>query len=265
MASLALLSLLQAPMSGADGLSLANPRLTYGVLGPTRPTSEFHPGDSLILSFDIQGITADPNGKAVYTTAVEVTDAAGKSIFKQPAKKFQETLALGGATLPAFAQIDLGLDAPAGKFTMAVTVTDTTSQKSALLKQECSVAPKGFSIVRLSYTGDANGLVPLGALTVGQPFWVQAAVVGFDRAPGGTKQPNVNLSLRVLDNETKKPLATFTGTIDKDVPSNATSLPIRFYVPLNKQGSYTIELKAVDNLKKGEATLAFPITVLPHK
>jgi hypothetical protein len=109
-------------------------------------------------------------------------------------------------------------------------------------------------------------LVPIGALTVGQPFWVHAAVVGFDRDAGPAKQPNVDLKLSVLD-ENKKPLQTkpFIGSINKDVPSNASSLPIRFYVPLNKAGSFTIELKAYDNTKKSEATLTFPITVLPHK
>jgi hypothetical protein len=266
LASLALLSLLQLPTAGADGLSVANSRITYGVLGPTRPSSDIQPGDSLVLSFDINGISTDDSGKASYSTAVEVTDAAGKSLFKQPAKKFQEFLPLGGSTLPAFAQVDLGLDSPAGKYSIAVIVTDNIAQKSAVAKQEFTVGKKQFSLIRLNATGDADGLVPVGALAVGQPFFVHAAVVGWgvDRASG--KQPKIVLTLRVLD-ENNKPIATkpFTGSIDKDVPANSTSLPIRFYVPLNRPGSYTIELTATDAVQNATSKLAYPITVHAHK
>jgi hypothetical protein len=265
LASLALLALLQPQIAGADALSLANTRITYGVLGPPRTDTNIHPGDSLVLSFDIQGISADDSGRATYSTVVEVTDASGKSLFKQPAKKFQEFLALGGATLPAFAQVDLGLDSPAGKYSMAVTVTDNATQKSAVAKQEFTVGKKGFSLIRLNATGDADGLVPLGALAVGQPFFIHAAVAGFGVEPAA-KQPKIAVMLRVLD-ENNKPLVAkpFTGSIDKDVPANATSLPIRFYLPLNRPGNYRIELTATDAVHSGSAKLTYPITVHPPK
>ncbi len=266
LASLALLALLQPSMAGADSLSLANARITYGVLGPTRPVANaLHPGDSLILSFDINGISADESGKVSYSTAVEVTDASGKSLFKQPAKKYQEFLALGGSTLPAYAQVDLGPDSPAGTYTIAVTVTDNATQKSASAKQEFTVGKKEFSLIRLNASGDGDGLVPLGALAAGQPFFVHAAVAGFGVEPAG-KQPKVSVVLRVLD-ENNKPLVAkpFTGSIDKNVPANATSLPIRFFVPLNRPGNYLLELTATDGVQNATSKLTYPITVHPHK
>jgi hypothetical protein len=266
LASLALLALLQSNTAGADALSLANPRITYGILGPTRPASSImHPGDSLVLSFDIQGISADAAGKATYSTAVEVADAAGKKLFNQPTKNHQEFLALGGSTLPAYAKVDLGLDSPAGNYTIAVTVTDNTTKKSAVAKQEFTVGKKEFSLVRLNASGDADGLVPLGALAAGQPFFIHAAVVGFG-VEATAKQPKIGLMLRVLD-ENNKPLITkpFSGMIEKDVPANATSLPVRFYVPLNRPGTYTLELSATDSLHNATVNVAYPITVHPHK
>jgi hypothetical protein len=266
LASLALISLLQAPTVGADGITLAQPRFTHGVLGPARASDTVKPGDSLVLAFEIDGITSDKTGKAAFSTAVDVSNAAGKSIFQQPTKKFQEFLPLGDGMLPAFAQIDLGLNTPAGKYTMAVTVADVATGKSTTVKKDFTVAAGAFDLVRLSVSGDADGLVPLAVYGVGQPFFVHAAVVGFQRDTAGAKQPKVNVELRVLGSDLKPILAQpFTGAIDKDVPANATSLPIRFYVPLNKAGSYYIQLAAKDELGKGGATLAFPITVLPNK
>ena len=267
LASLALVSLLQAPTLGADGLALADARLTFGILGPTRTDAKVRPGDNLVLSFEIQGITPDAAGKAVYTTAVEVTDAAGKSLFRQEPRKLQEFLALGGNTLSAFAHIDLGPDSPVGEYTLKVTVTDQTSSKTASITQKFEVLPKSFDIARIAISADGEGLVPISLLGVGQPYWVHAAVVGFERAKDATKQPKVALQLRVLD-ENGKPVAAepFKGMIDKDIVATTTTLPFRFFIPLNRPGKYWVEIAAMDGLKKGTtAVQKFPLTVLPVK
>jgi len=265
LASLALISLLQAPALGADGLTLANPHLTHGALGPVRTGKDVKPGDTLYLAFEIQGLSTDATGKATYSTAVEVTEGA-KSLYKQPARKYQEFLPLGGGVSPAFAQVDLGIDSHAGDYVMHVTVTDTATGKSQTIKQPVTVAPRGFDIVHLSISGDAAGLVPIGAYAAGQPFWVHAAAVGFERSTAGTKQPKVDFTLSVLGADglpiVKQP---FSGTIDKDVPINATALPVNFFVPLNRPGTFTLQLTARDGVGKGSSTVSFPITVVPAK
>ena len=266
LASLALISLLQAPMAGADSLALAEPRMTHGILGPVRASSAVKPGDSLVLAFEIQGISADKSGKATFTTAVDVTDAAGKSVFKQPAKKILEFLPLGGVTLPAFAQIDIGLNMPAGKYSMNVTVADSVGGKSVTTKQAFTVEAVKFDLVRLSVSGDADGLVPIGAFAVGQPLWVHAAVVGFERQRAASgPQPKVTIELSVLGQDLAPLSPPFVGVVDKDVPATATSLPVRYFVPLTRPGSYHIQIVATDEAGKGKAKLAFPITVLPNK
>jgi hypothetical protein len=267
LASLTLISLLQAPTVGADGLSIANARFTHGALGPVRTSAEVIPGDSLVVSFEIHGIGADDAGKASYTTAVEVADSQGKVLFNQPARKFQEFMPLGGSTLPAMAQIDLGQESPAGTYTIKVTVTDNNANKSASMSKQFTVGKKRFDVVRFAFTGDPDAQVPVGAFAAGQPLWFHGTVVGFQRAADGKKQPNVTLTLRLLD-ESGKPIGgkPFTGTIDKDVLAEATGLPVRFFVPLNRAGTYTLEVSAEDGLKKGSSAVhKFPLVVLPTK
>ena len=48
-------ALTMTPGQGA-GLTLSNPRITYGELGSTRPDAKLLPGDIFFLSFDIDGI-----------------------------------------------------------------------------------------------------------------------------------------------------------------------------------------------------------------
>lgn len=66
-----------------DGLKLTNVRWTIGELGPTRKESKLIPGDLLFIGYDIENLTIDADGYAKYTMGMEVSDAAGKSIFKQ--------------------------------------------------------------------------------------------------------------------------------------------------------------------------------------
>jgi hypothetical protein len=145
-----------------------------------------------------------------------------------------------------------------------VVATDLSTNKSASVSTKFDVLPKAFDLVRIAVTGDGDGLVPLGAYCVGQPFWVQAAVVGFERS-GQSKQPKVSLQLRLLDEAGKAIVAKpFTGTIDKDVAANAPSAPFRFFVPLNKAGKYVVEAVATDDIKEATVSKKFAITVISN-
>ena len=52
-----------------------------------------------------------------------------------------------------------------------------------------------------------------------------------------------------------------TGTVEKDVPASAISVPIQFHVSLNRPGKFTVELKATDKVSGKTDTRSFPITV----
>src|SRR5438445_13739069 len=104
-----------AVLAGPDGargqsMKLTGARLTYGVLGPTRTDTKVLPGDSLFLSFEIEGITADKFGKVNYSTSIEVTDNKNKVLLRQPSRDLSVVNSLGGNSLPAVARLDIGPD-----------------------------------------------------------------------------------------------------------------------------------------------------------
>ena len=68
---------LSAPAAEPGTLTLSNVRATYGILGPVRADSRVLPGDSYVVSFDIEGVRVGPDGKVSYTIATEVRNAAG--------------------------------------------------------------------------------------------------------------------------------------------------------------------------------------------
>jgi hypothetical protein len=249
----------------ADGLTLTDVHTTHGILGPARAGTKFLPGDELYVTFTIDGISAGGDGKVQYSIGSEVTDAAGKNVFRQPAQDFEVINALGGNSLPAYARVAVGQQQPAGEYTLKVTVTDRATSKSQSLTQKFEVLPADFGVVRLTTTADPDGQVPSGVLGVGRSLWLNGAVVGFQR-DAGSKQPKVALELAVLDEGGKPTLAKpFGGTIDKDVPAKDTSLPIQFHLALNRPGKFTVQVKATDQVSGKTFTSSFPITVLATK
>ncbi len=242
------------------GLQLKNIQATYGPGGPVRPAGNLLPGDNLTITFDIDGVTVK-DGKAVYSLGTEIL-SQGRTIFRQPPKEQEVLLPLGGTTLQGMAQFEVGLNTPPGQYEFKVTVTDAASRQTQSFSRTYTVGPPAFGIVRLSTTLDAAGEAHTTQLSVGQTLWVNFSTVGFQR-DRTTTQPNLTLTLNVLDPVTGRPVSArpFTGTVTKDVPTMIAALPGQFPLPLNRAGKFVLEIQATDNLSGKTAKLSFPIEV----
>jgi hypothetical protein len=263
MTALALLAALELAPRQTGDLTLKDVRFTYGVLGQKRADTKLLPGDTLIVAFDVEGITCDDQGKVLYSISTEVLDGSNKMVHRQPPRDLEAIHALGGNRLPAYAQVDVGLQQPAGEYTLKVTVGDRVSRKSQTLNQKFTVLPPDFGLVRISASADPTGTFPAGLLGAGQTIWVHALAVGFgwDKA---SKQPNVALQCRILDESGKPTTAKpFSGSVNKDVPANSMSLPIQFQMALNRPGKFTFEIKATDQVTNKAVTYSIPFTVHP--
>jgi hypothetical protein len=284
-------ALSMAPAQGqTGGMTLSNPRITYGELGSTRPDNKLLPGDIFFLSFDIDGIKVSTAGRVKYGMAMEVTDSAGKSIFKQMPVERDDFLPLGGTKLPARAFVSVGVEQPAGTYTCKVTVSDLSDKEKAVSKsieQKFEVTARGFGIVQLYTSSDDQGKIPAPLVGVaGQSLFVHFAVIGFDREadskpqpaknsdsdpkskqPPG-RQPNISIEMVVYDKDSKPTLPSPTvkqipDEADGKVDENVIGVPMRFLVPLNREGGFLIELKATDKISGKSATVYLPLRVFP--
>ncbi len=251
-----------APAQGA--LTLSGARVTYGELGAVRADLKFLPGDIFFVSFDIDGIKVDESGKVQYSMGMEVVNKDGVPFFNEKAREREDFLPLGGTKLPARAYVTIPLDQTPGVYTCRVTVEDRASKASQTLEQKFEVAPKSFGLVQVLTTSDVKGEVPAPPLGVaGQSVYVHFTLVGFARDQK-TKQPNVDIEMSALTQTgtptLKKP---DTITIDSDVGAEDTLVHLRFQLPLNRAGDFTVELKAVDKVSKTTSKVRIPFKVLP--
>lgn len=252
----------------AGELKLSNPRATYGVLGALRSDHKILPGDVYFLTFDIENLTTDAEGKILYSMGMELVNPMGQTEYKKdPLERPPLYNVLGGSRIPAFAHAQTGTETTPGIYTLKVIVIDRTTKKTASLERKFEVLKKSFGLVELSTSYDKDGVfsAPFGGMT-GQSLFVNFWIVGFERG-GKDMQPNITFEMSVLDESGKPTLPKpITGDINKDVPNDWQRLPMNFILPLNRAGKFKVQLKATDVAgKKKPAELILPITVVELK
>ena len=268
-ATLALAAALQLAPAQSGTLQLKNDRVTYGELGQERKDSKLLPGDIFCVAFDIEGLKTGDDGQVHYNMVLDLLDKDGKSQYKQEPRDLEAFNALGGDRVPATAVATIGTDTPAGEYTLKVTVKDRSSGKSETLTRKFEVLPMNFGFIR---TGFLHLFPNLGAFPSAPPFAVPGetylvnfAVVGFELDKKRKDQPNIEATLRVLD-DTGKP------TLPKPYSGAATELgqfkqviPLQFVLALNRPGKFKIELKATDKVSGKSAEQILDLTVLEPK
>lgn len=264
--TVALLAALTSGIGQADGLAITNVRQTWYLLGPARNDDKLLPGDSYNLAFDIQGLKVAADGKVQYAMGLAVTNSSGKKEFgADPAPK-EVYNALGGSTVPAYANVDIGLNQAPGKYTLTVTVVDTASNVRKELTRQFEVVGKEFGLVRLSTASDANMSVPTGPFGIpGQSLYVRFFAVGFDRDPA-SKQPNISIEMKIVDENGKATLEKpFADVVKANLAADMVAIPLTFTLHLNRPGKFTVQFTAVDQVSKKTAKVSLPVTVWDTK
>jgi hypothetical protein len=245
-------------------LEITNPRATYGYLGATRPKfTGILPGDTSHFTFEIKNLKLDANGKAAYSVAIEIRDADGKLFYEQKPYNAVAQNYLGGNSLPCAAHIEVPLDAKPGAVEWKVTIKDRNGTQSAVSTGKGKILPADFGIVHVGLFADVEARAPMSAVAVvGDSAYLQFSTVGFARGKD-SKQPKVNVALRILDENGKPTMAKpMTGTIDEGVPAAEHYLVNRFGLSFNRAGRYTIELTAEDAISGRRSQISYAIRVL---
>lgn len=251
-------------LSFPDGdLEIANPRATFGYLGAVRPKAPRLPGDQVFFCFEVRNLKLEDGVKAQFSMLVEVFNPKGEKIYYKGPVKHVAHLSFGGMSVPCQAQLDIPLGSEAGEYTLKITIHDRLADKTTVFTGKGEVTAPDFGLVRIGTFCDPAGHLPCAAVgVVGEQVYLHYSAVGFGRDKA-TKQPNLDLSLTVLDDK-GKPATTkpMTGKVDKGVPEDAPFVPLLFPLTLDRAGGFTLEVTARDNVLGKTSTFRLPIRVL---
>jgi hypothetical protein len=245
-------------------LEIANARATHGYLGSTYPQVEGRlAGDIVHFTFDVKNLKLDELGRASYSMLVEVSDTKGNLVFKLGPTNAIAQNYLGGNSMPCSAHLEIPADTPAGDYLFKVTVTDRTASKTATFERKGRVLPPSFGLIRVAAFADRETRFPASSVgVVGESLYLSFAPIGFARAKG-TKQPDLHVSLRVLDDKGQPTLSKpLSGVVNQDVPTDVKLVPMQFGITINRIGNFTIEITADDKIAGKSAKVTLPLKVV---
>jgi hypothetical protein len=236
-------------------LEIKNIRPSYGPYGSLRTTTKFVQGDLLYMTYDIDNLSLDAKtGKASYDTKMEIIDDKQAVKFE---RKFSNDVVpeLGGARMPGELLASFGTAFPPGKYTVKLTVADKIAKQSKAFLYSIEVVPLTFGFIHVE--------APAVGLT-NQTYRALLGLVGF--VPDAkTKKPNVEITIRILD-QNEKPVGRETKIVlpaDLPMDVNAELIPINLPIYLNRTGQFQIDIMAVDkNAKGAQIQMRFPFTVV---
>jgi hypothetical protein len=260
--ALAFAALTAVPAQGGQ-LKLTNSRMSYGELGPVRTNAKFLPGDVLFFACDMNGITIEPNGDAKFKMETKVLDSTGKVIFKRDPEERDQITPLRGNVLPARAVIIIGLDQPAGQYTLEITVEDPKTKAKDTATTKFEVLKRDFGIVNVYTSYDVAGYMHApNSGVVGQTLFLQYTVPSFGRDPK-TKQPKIEFQYQFLDDK-GTPLLPEPQKfpIDNGVDEKHEQFTDRFPIFLNRPGKFTVQITATDKVANKKST--FDLVINSH-
>jgi hypothetical protein len=246
-------------------LEITNARSTYGYLGASKPKlTGILPGDTAHFTFEIKNLKLDADGKAAYSIAIEIRDAAGKLFYEQRPYNAVAQNYLGGNSLPCSAYVEVPLDAKPGGVEWKVTIKDRNSKQTAVAVGKGKILPADFGIVQVGLFGDIEARTPMSPVAVvGDSPFLQFSTVGFS-LDKETKQPNIVVSMRILDEEGKPTMTKpITGKINAGVDAQQRYLTNRFGLSFNRAGRFTLEVNAEDANTGKRSQIRYGIRVLP--
>jgi hypothetical protein len=241
----------------APALEIKNIRPCYGQFGSLRTTTKFVQGDLLYMTYDIDNLALDAKtGKASYDTRMEIID--DKQAVKFERKYSNDVVPeLGGARMPGELVASFGTAFPPGKYTVKLTVTDKLAKQSKAFLYSIEVVPLTLGFIHVE--------APAVGLT-NQTYRTLWGLVGFVPDPK-TKKPNVEITIRILD-QNGKPVARETKIVlPADLPMGLGDapevIPISLPIYLNRTGQFEIDIVAVDkNAKNAQIQMRSPFTVV---
>jgi hypothetical protein len=246
-------------------LEVGKVRPTYGYLGAPRPRTGILPGDVAHFSFDIKNLKLDANGRAAYSIAIEIRDEKGQLFYEQKPYNSVAHNFFGGNSLPASAHLAVPLDAKPGNYDIKVTVADRNAKTSKAMQGKGRVLPADFGLIRVGTYADAEGRTPISPVgVVGSSLYLNFSAVGFGRDPK-TKQPDIQVELRVLDDQGQTTFAKpLTGRVHEDVGEAVRIIPLGFGLTMNRVGNFAVELRARCGICGKSATVRLPVRILDN-
>jgi hypothetical protein len=251
---------LSAVSAGAD-LAIEDMKACHGPVGPERKELTIYPFDELFFRYKVVGAKIE-DGKVDLSETIRLLDPKGKEVLERNLE-VKGLLPLGGESLPAMTNINVGANLSPGEYTLQIVLKDNLAGKTTTVEKKLTAKPTEFTLVAPRFSYDARGVspAPCGGF-VGQQLYFRVRAIGLDTT---RKEIDSVMHIQVLDKDGKemlpKPIAVELKEDDPDKAKKAKVVTLNGNLALNRAGTFTLRISFTDRLQKKTATFEAPLVV----
>jgi hypothetical protein len=234
----------------------------YAYCGPERVGSDYYPPyDSVGFRYWVSGVRTKADGSVDVSIALELKDAAGKTVLRDSDWLTQRPT-LGGDTFLASSGVMLTGSPPPGEYTAVVTVKDNLSSETAGFERKVHIKPIELAVNGFLLFRDAEQKVSTaGTFTAGEFMYFAAQVIGLSPRDGKVALTG---RLQMLDGGTGEVVADLGDRSQQADVAVPPTLPVRyggFLMNLNRSGWFLLRLTVTDDVAKKTVTFEAPLRV----
>lgn len=261
--SIALLSLLSAPLSAQAQLTIRDFQPCYGFNSLERELPVCYQGERVYFRYYIEGMTPDDKGLLQGELTVRLFNADGKELTRGNPIPVRGVRPLGGNQITGSADLGLGKDVAPGEYKFAVEILDAVSQKKASVERKLAVKTPDFSILNLRFFLDSKrtNSAPR-SLATGQTLHFAFQVEGHDRS---AKKLSMLMTVETLDKDGKTLMPQpLTAPLVVDDPAQVAKFDVIDFTGsfiLNRAGEYRLRLTVRDVLHDESVRVEVPFRV----
>ncbi len=243
-------------------IKIRDVKARHGAHGPLRSSLEIVPGDEIVFSYAVGGMKTDDDGRVNGELKLKVTTESGEVLIDK-SSPVKDVLAFGGATLPGFANLNLGLNTPPGKYKFNLTFIDSIQNQSDSFERILTCRKPEFAIVKPRFSFDDRGESSASlTTTLGQRIYFNLAVVGFDKSKD---KIDVTMKMQFTDEKGNslmpKPLVVNVATDDTEKVKELLAVPFRGSFNCNRIGNFKLKITVIDNVAEKTTTFEAPVKV----
>ncbi|MEK7867331.1 MAG: hypothetical protein AAB434_11670 [Planctomycetota bacterium] len=253
-----LLAVLLVSGVAAGEITLENMRMVVSDYGPQKKDARYVPGEKVYLLFDAVG-AEEKDGQVAFILRFEALTPKGETLGKYDGEEQKAADVFGRGSIRCSVYVGLPPDAPAGTYSVNISVEDRVAKKKAETKVEFEVVATELTTINAKLTVDQAGENGHGPFVAdGESLYLRFTVAGL-KTEGGKAKLTVNLV--ILDGAGKE-LRTVPYFVDAEVEVADGLVHVPMGIHFTGRGKYTVRGVVKDLLAGTETTCDYPVHIL---
>lgn len=253
-----LLAVLLVAGVAAGDVEIQNLRRVVSDYGPEKKDARYVPGEKVYILFDASGAEVK-DGKVAFILKFEALTPSGESLGKYDGEEQKAADIFGRGSIRCSVYVGLPPDAPAGTYSVNISIEDRVGKNKAETKVEFEVVATELTTINPCLASDNAGQYSHGPFVAdGETLCYRFTVAGLKTKDGKAK---LSVDLVILDGAGKV-AHSMPFFVEEEVQVADGLVHVPMGIHFTGRGKYTVRGVVKDLLAGTETTCDYPVHLL---